>query len=87
MKLGDLIHYFTKYTGIKALVDWYSKYTDTDCGCDECRSKLNNIKGIRRWEGKIKTIGRHLERVKVQALLTKSIFLFAIFTLNALTIS
>jgi len=49
MKLGDLIHYFTKYTGIKALVDWYSKYTNTDCGCDERREKLNNIKGIKRW--------------------------------------
>ena len=25
MKLGDFIFYITKYTGIKWLVDWYSK--------------------------------------------------------------
>jgi len=49
MKLGDLIYYFTKYTGIKALVDWYHRYTDTDCGCDDRRRKLNDFKGIKRW--------------------------------------
>ena len=49
MKLGDLIYYITKYTGIKALVYWYSKYTGKDCGCDERRKKLNKVNGIKRW--------------------------------------
>tara|TARA_R110001592_G_C13102792_1_gene744335 strand:+ start:1302 stop:1451 length:150 start_codon:yes stop_codon:yes gene_type:complete len=49
MKLGDLIYYITKYTGIKAVVDFLSKKTGVDCGCDERRKKLNNINGIRRW--------------------------------------
>jgi hypothetical protein len=48
MRLGDLIFYITKYTGIKWLVDWYSKKTGTDCGCDERRKKFNEIK-IKRW--------------------------------------
>jgi len=48
MKLGDLIYYITKYTGIKALVNWYSKYTGKDCGCDERRKKLNKVNGIKR---------------------------------------
>jgi hypothetical protein len=48
MRLGDLIFYFTKYTGIKWLVDWYSKKTGTDCGCDKRRKKFNEIK-IKRW--------------------------------------
>ena len=49
MKLGDLIYYFTKYTGIKAVVDFFSKKTGVDCGCDDRRKKLNNFKGISRW--------------------------------------
>ena len=28
MKLGDLIHYITKYTGIKYLVDKYHTYKE-----------------------------------------------------------
>ena len=31
MKLGDLIYYFTKYTGIKAVVDFFSEKTGVDC--------------------------------------------------------
>lgn len=48
MKLGDLIHYITKYTGIKWLVNKYHNYLGTDCGCDDRRKKLNEIK-IERW--------------------------------------
>ncbi len=48
MRLGDLIFYFTKYTCIKRLVDWYTKKTGTDCGCDKRRKKFNEIK-IKRW--------------------------------------
>ena len=44
MKLGDIIFYITKYTGIKAVVDFLSKKTG-----NERRKKLNNIKGIKRW--------------------------------------
>ena len=46
MKLGDLIYYITKYTGIKYLVDKYHKIRGTECKCDERRNSLNNIK---RW--------------------------------------
>jgi hypothetical protein len=48
MKLGDLIHYITTYTGIKYLVDTYHKYNGTKCKCEERRKKLNEIK-IKRW--------------------------------------
>jgi hypothetical protein len=42
MKLGDLIYYITKYTGIKYLVELY--YKGEDCGCPGRREKLNNLK-------------------------------------------
>ncbi len=48
MGLGDLIYYITKYTGIKWLVDKYHNHWGTDCGCDDRRKKLNEIK-INRW--------------------------------------
>jgi|TARA_B110000261_G_C13069671_1_gene351623 hypothetical protein len=48
MKLGDLIFYITKYTGIKYLVDKYHKYKGTKCKCPERREALNNLK-IQRW--------------------------------------
>ena len=48
MKLGDLIYYITKYTGIKYLVDKYHTYKRTKCNCDKRRESLNNIK-IKRW--------------------------------------
>ena len=45
MRLGDLIHTITKYTGIKFLVHlvvvkWLGYKT---CGCDERRKKFNQI--------------------------------------------
>ena len=48
MKIGDLIFYITKYTGIKYIVDSYHKYKGTKCNCPERRKKLNEIK-IKRW--------------------------------------
>ena len=48
MKLGDIIFYITKYTGIKWMVDKYHKYKGTKCKCPEKREALNNIK-IQRW--------------------------------------
>jgi hypothetical protein len=48
MKLGDLIHYFTTYTGIKFLVDTYHKIRGTECNCNKRRKKLNDLK-IKRW--------------------------------------
>jgi hypothetical protein len=48
MKLGDLIYYITKYTGIKWIVKKYHKIRGTECGCDERRKKWNEIK-IKRW--------------------------------------
>ena len=41
MKLGDIIYYFTKYTDIKFLVDFFSKIFQKDCGCKKRREKLN----------------------------------------------
>ena len=46
MRLGDIIYYFTKFTGIKFVVYLFSKLLKKDCGCDDRRKKLNNIK---RW--------------------------------------
>ena len=48
MKLGNLIHYITKYTGIKYLVNRYNKHWGTKCNCNNRRKKLNKIK-IQRW--------------------------------------
>lgn len=48
MRLGDLIFYITKYTGIKFLVDKYHKMRGTKCNCDKRRKKFNEIK-INRW--------------------------------------
>jgi len=48
MKLGDLIFYFTKYTGIKFLVESYHAFKGSKCNCDERRKKLNKLK-IKRW--------------------------------------
>ena len=49
MKLGDLIYYITKYTGIKYLVEKYHIYRGTKCKCDQRRKSLNNIKIKRKW--------------------------------------
>lgn len=45
MRIGDIVHYITKYTGIKWLVHlvvvrWLGYES---CGCDERRDKWNNI--------------------------------------------
>jgi hypothetical protein len=48
MKLGNIIYFFTKYTGIKYIVDAWHKYKGTKCKCNDRRKKLNNIK-IDRW--------------------------------------
>ena len=48
MKLGDLIHYITTYTGIKFIVDKYHKMRGTKCNCEKRRKDWNEIK-INRW--------------------------------------
>ncbi len=48
MRLGDLIYYITKYTGIKYLVDKYHDNRGTKCKCDDRRKKLNQIKITRK---------------------------------------
>ena len=44
MKLGNIIYYITKYTGIKYIVETYHAFKGTKCNCDERRKKFNNIK-------------------------------------------
>ena len=46
MKLGNIIYYITKYTGIKYLVESYHK--GTKCNCGNRREELNKIQ-IKRW--------------------------------------
>ena len=48
MKLGDIIYYITKYTGIKILVETYHSFKGTKCNCDKRRKNLNEI-NIKRW--------------------------------------
>ncbi len=48
MRLGDIVYYITKYTGIKWMVNKYHKIKGTECKCDERRKKWNKIK-INRW--------------------------------------
>lgn len=45
MRLGDLVYYFTKYTGIRWLVKNYVKVflRKDDCGCDRRREEWNDI--------------------------------------------
>lgn len=52
MKLGDLVYYFTKYTGIRWLVKKITKMIGfEDCGCDKRREKWNDIElDINRWD-------------------------------------
>ena len=44
MKIGDLIYYAAKLTGIKYLVDTYHKWRGTKCNCKNRREELNNLK-------------------------------------------
>ena len=39
--LGDLLAVFTKYTGIKFIVDKIFKSLDKDCGCSARQNYLN----------------------------------------------
>ncbi len=48
MKIGDIIYYFTKYTGIKYLVKKYHKFMGSKCNCDKRRESLNKLK-FKRW--------------------------------------
>ena len=41
MKLGDIIYYITKYTGIKYIVETFHALKGTKCNCDKRRKKLN----------------------------------------------
>lgn len=41
MKLGDLVYYFTKYTGIRWIVKKIAG--KNDCGCDRRREEWNDI--------------------------------------------
>jgi hypothetical protein len=41
--LGDTIEKITTATGIKAVVDAFSKATGIDCGCDARKEKLNKL--------------------------------------------
>ena len=39
--LGDTIQKFTKFTGIKKVVDTVAKATGKDCGCNKRKEALN----------------------------------------------
>ena len=41
--LGDTIEQITEATGIKAAVEMFSKATGIDCGCEERKTKLNEL--------------------------------------------
>jgi len=41
--LGDTIEQITEATGIKAVVEVFSKATGLDCGCDKRKETLNNL--------------------------------------------
>ena len=40
MRLGDIVYYITKYTGIRWVV---KKIWKDSCGCDERRKEWNDI--------------------------------------------
>ena len=41
--LGDTVEQITEATGIKKVVEMFSKATGLDCGCDERKEKLNKL--------------------------------------------
>ena len=41
--LGDSVEKFTKATGIKSAVEFVAKATNSDCGCDKRKDKLNKM--------------------------------------------
>lgn len=62
MKLGDLVYYITKYTGIKWLVNKITKwYGIEDCGCDRRRDEWNDI-NIDLWNKKTEQSGNNLKQ-------------------------
>ena len=48
MRIGNIIYYITKYTGIKYIVDKWHEYRGSKCDCENRRESLNNI-NINRW--------------------------------------
>lgn len=46
--LGDTIEAITEATGIKTVVELFSKATGIDCKCEERKEKLNNLISYRR---------------------------------------
>jgi hypothetical protein len=46
--LGDTIESITEATGIKTVVEMFTKATGIDCGCSERKEKLNNLIPYRR---------------------------------------
>ena len=46
--LGDTIEQITEATGIKKVVETFSKITGVDCNCEERKVKLNNLIPYRR---------------------------------------
>jgi hypothetical protein len=44
MKLGDKIELILKLTGIHYLVKYVSRLLGIDCGCEDRKKRLNNIK-------------------------------------------
>jgi len=46
--LGDTIEKITEATGIKKVVETFSKVTGVDCKCEERKAKLNNLIPYRR---------------------------------------
>ena len=46
--LGDTIEKITEATGIKKVVETFSKATGIDCKCEERKAKLNNLIPYRR---------------------------------------
>ena len=41
--IGDTVEKITKATGIKDVVDKVSKITNTPCGCEKRKERLNNL--------------------------------------------
>lgn len=52
MKLGDIVFYFTKYTGIRWIVK--KIVGPNDCGCDRRRDEWNDIEIDDIWKRWIK---------------------------------
>ena len=83
MRLGDLIYYITKYTGIKYLVDKYHEHQGTKCKCEDRRKQLNKIKITRKWFSSMKKIiknGSYFESQSVSHCLPENLKWCASYT-------